>query len=196
MGAPSRYSIDMEANTTHEPQTEIILTESMLADLSATIFFTDGSDLELEAGAYDPDDFTGKTIDAVMLPAMPCLRDAVKRDLFARETFRPDVLSHLLAEFPTNHHAEEFSAFLEWAYDAKAPGWADVQGKDYADAYRGVYESDADFTRQHAEDTGNYDPDSNWPYNHIDWDRAAITTMFDHHAIEFAPGRMVYLQNR
>jgi len=48
------------------------------------------------------------------------------------------------------------------------------------DMYRGEYDSDNDFAEQWAEDTGSIDKMVNWPYDCIDWDRAARDLMQDY----------------
>lgn len=50
---------------------------------------------------------------------------------------------------------------------------------NYKDAYVGQYNSDEDFAEEMAEQMG-YETPSGWPYNCIDWERAARDLMFDY----------------
>jgi antirestriction protein len=47
------------------------------------------------------------------------------------------------------------------------------------EAYRGQYDSDADFAEQFAEETGAVDSSLAWPYLCIDWEWAARDLMYD-----------------
>ena len=47
------------------------------------------------------------------------------------------------------------------------------------EAYRGQYNSDADFAEQYAEETGAVDSSLAWPYLCIDWEWAARDLMYD-----------------
>lgn len=51
--------------------------------------------------------------------------------------------------------------------------------ENYEDAYQGEYKDDEDFAYDMAEQCG-YETPSGWPYNCIDWSRAARDLMFDY----------------
>lgn len=49
----------------------------------------------------------------------------------------------------------------------------------YEDAYQGEFKSDEDFAEEMAEQCG-FEAPSAWPYNCIDWERAARDLMYDY----------------
>lgn len=56
----------------------------------------------------------------------------------------------------------------------------DLSLDNIEDAYVGEYKSDVDFAQGQAEECGLLKDVSEWPYNHIDWERAARDLMYDH----------------
>lgn len=67
--------------------------------------------------------------------------------------------------------------------------YIDNVGTEYAkaeeaeEAYSGDFDSDEDFAMNMAEQTGFEEP-SAWPYNCIDWERAARDLMYDYFEVD------------
>lgn len=75
----------------------------------------------------------------------------------------------------------------EGSYDAEVyQAYIDLVGEEYAtmedceEAYQGEYKDDEEFAYQLADDLGYLQKDVNWPYDCIDWERAARELMYDY----------------
>ena len=55
----------------------------------------------------------------------------------------------------------------------------DIGADDIGDKYAGEFYSNAEFAEDYAESTGRVDT-TEWPYDCIDWGRAAVDLMMDH----------------
>jgi len=63
-------------------------------------------------------------------------------------------------------------------YEAAAE--LDIPFSDVEEAYSGEFDSDEDFARNMAEETGAINNDLSWPYTCIDWEFAAKELMYDY----------------
>ena len=80
--------------------------------------------------------------------------------------------------------------------------WRDYVGKDYADldnlddfaeAYRGEWQSEENYAETLAEDIGAVNAEATWPNNCIDWERAARDLFMDGYYSAEAPGGLIYV---
>lgn len=85
-----------------------------------------------------------------------------------------------LGEWESFEKVAEHAAMLEehgpaWAAYVNMEGADYATSEDFADKYRGEWDSEENFAENLAEETGAIDPnqDHHWPTSYIDWERAA-----------------------
>lgn len=91
------------------------------------------------------------------------------------ESFDADIIAQLI-DFANmdDEEREKINAFID-CFD----GDLKQALENYEEAYQGYFNSDEDFAEEIAEQMGLEQP-NNWPYNCIDWERAAKDLMYDY----------------
>ncbi len=87
-------------------------------------------------------------------------------------------------DYRTPHKLFAFAqAFAECSHDidvVEAAMDCEVNPGDIDDVYEGQFKDDEDFAYNMAEQTGAINKDAAWPYDCIDWERAARDLMMDY----------------